>query len=116
MEIGSEKDKDHTFRLLLATNWPFSQVRSFRGQLWRGLVDKDFRSDDGSYFAVADVAVFVPILEMAGFDRIRYVPEIQMISNRETVINDDKVNRVQVIDHAYQLAQREPKDKWKKLT
>jgi glycosyltransferase involved in cell wall biosynthesis len=116
MEVGSEKDKDHTFRLLLATNWPCSQVRSFRGQLWKGLVDEDFRSDDGSYLSVADVAVFVPILEMAGFDRIRYVPETQMIYNRETVLNDDKVNRVQVIDHAYQLAQREPKDKWKKLT
>jgi len=116
MELGSEKDKDYTFRLLLATRWPCSQVRSFRGQLWRGLTEEDFRSDDGSYFSVADVAVFVPILEMAGFDRIRYVPEIQMIYNRENLLNDDKVNRAKVINHAYELAQKTPKDKWKKLT
>ena len=63
--------------------------------------------------AVADVAVFVPILEMAGLDRVRYVPEIQMIYNRETPLNDDKVNRGLVINHALQLAKKKPKQVWK---
>lgn len=116
IEIGSESNKDHTFRLLLATNWCLSQVRSFRGELWRGIDDADLRATDGSYLAVADVAVFVPILEMAGINRVRYVPEIQMVYNRETAINDDKVNRDKVINHAYQLARKEPKEQWKNLT
>ena len=84
--------------------------------MWRGIDDADLRATDGSYLAVADVAVFVPILEMAGINRVRYVPEIQMVYNRETAINDDKVNRDKVINHAYQLARKEPKEQWKNLT
>jgi len=113
IEVGSEDQTDYTFRLLLATKWCLSQVRSFRGKLWKGIEDEDLRAEDGSYLAVADVAVFTPILEMAGINRVKYVPEIQMIYNRETANNDDKVNRDKVIDHAYQLARKEPKEQWK---
>lgn len=107
------EDPHQMVRLYLLTGWIFSQIRSFRGKLWRGLDEQDFRSNDGSYLAVADVAVFCPILEMAGINRIKYVPEVQMIYNRETNLNDDKVNRSLVIDHALQLARKEPKDLWK---
>jgi glycosyltransferase involved in cell wall biosynthesis len=107
------EDPHQMVRLYLLTGWIFSQIRSFRGKLWRGLTDEDFRANDGSYLAVADVAVFCPILEMAGLNRVRYVPEVQMIYNRETNLNDDKVNRSLVIDHALQLAQKNPKDLWK---
>ena len=88
-------------------------MRSFRAFLWKGLEEEDFRSEDGSYLAVADVAIFLPVLEMAGINRLRYIPEVQMIYNRETPINDDKINRNLVIDHAFQLASREIKQVWK---
>ena len=99
-------------RLYLCIGWIFSQVRSFRAKLWKGINDKDLRASDGSYLAVADVAVFIPVLEMAGLDRVKFVPEVQMIYNRETPINDDKVNRKRVIAHAHELANKEPKQQW----
>lgn len=100
-------------RLYLIKGWIFSQVRSFRGRLWKGIDEEDFLSADGSYFSVADVAVFCPILEMAGLERVRFVPEVQMIYNRETPLNDDKVNRDLVIRHAIEIAHRAPKELWK---
>ena len=108
-----EDEYDASFRLILASGWFMSQIRSFRGKLWRGLEESDFKTKDGSYFAVADVAVFVPVLEMAGFDRVKYVPEIQMIYNRETPFNDDKVHRELVVSHAKELSRKTPKRKWK---
>ena len=105
-------DPNQMIRLYLLSGWIFSQVRSFRAFLWGGLEAEDFRADDGSYLAVADVAVFCPILEMAGLHRVRYVPEVQMIYNRETPSNDDKVNREQVVEHALQLARKNPKWVW----
>jgi len=109
----SIEDPYKPFRHYLLTGWIFSQVRSFRAFLWKGLEEEDFRSEDGSYLAVADVAIFLPVLEMAGINRLRYIPEVQMIYNRETPINDDKINRNLVIDHAFQLASREIKQVWK---
>ena len=108
-----EEHLDSSVRLMLASGWFMAQIRSFRGKLWRGLEDSDFRVEDGSYLAVADVAVFVPVLEMAGLDRVKYVPEIQMVYNRETPLNDDKVNRERVVHHAMQLARKTPKRRWK---
>lgn len=112
ISLSSAEEKDYTFRLILATGWCLSQVRSFRGKLWKGISDSDLRAKDGSYLAVADVAVFVPVVEMAGVSRLEYVPEVQMIYNRETPINDDKVNRSKVINHAKELALKEPKEQW----
>ena len=99
-------------RLFLTLGWIFSQVRSFRAKLWRGINYRDLKTKDGLYLAVADVAVFVPVLEMAGLNRVKFVPEVQMIYNRETPLNDDKVNRRRVIVHALELATKEPKQQW----
>lgn len=94
--------------------WIFSQIRSFRSFLCKGLSYNDFVADDKDYFLIADCAVFVPILEMAGLKRVKYVPEIQMIYNRENPLNDDKVNRDKAILHNTYLRSRESKDLWNK--
>lgn len=107
------EDPTIPIRVYLVMGWIFSQVRSFRGRLWKGIDEEDFRSNDGSYLAVADVAVFCPVLEMAGVERVKFVPEIQMIYNRNTPLNDDKVNRDLVINHAVQIARKQPKSVWK---
>jgi glycosyltransferase involved in cell wall biosynthesis len=107
-------DLSKTPREYLATNWIFSQVRSFRAFLCEGLSSEDFMSTDGGFIAVADVAVFVPVLEMAGLDRVKYIDKIQMIYNRDTPNNDDKVNRSLVIAHAREVMMNKPKELWKK--
>lgn len=99
-------------RSFLLKGWIFSQVRSFRAFLWESLTEEDFRSISGKYFLIADVAVFIPILELAGFSRVKYVPEVQMVYNRDNPLNHDKTDPQEAIQNAFELSQREPKQLW----
>jgi glycosyltransferase involved in cell wall biosynthesis len=102
-------DKNKPIRSYLVSGWIFSQVRSFRSNLLKYLKEEDFKSIDGSYISVADVAVFIPILELCGVERVKFIKDIQMIYNRDNPLNDDKVNRRLVICHARELYHRDPK-------
>lgn len=59
-------------------------LRTFRRFLWNTIHDADLRAPDGTYFKTArDFAAMIPMLEMAGFDRIRYLDELLYVYNHK---------------------------------
>lgn len=71
-----------------------SHLRTMKHRLWKSIDDADLRDSAGSYASIAgDVAMMFPALEMAGFDRVRFVREILYVYNQETPFNDGKQHR-----------------------
>ena len=74
-------------------NVPFraSHLRTMKYRIWKNIHDDDLRDDNGKYASIAgDVAIMLPALEMAGFDRVRFIKEILYVYNQETLFNDGK--------------------------
>jgi glycosyltransferase involved in cell wall biosynthesis len=70
----------------------FSHLRTFRYFLWKGIDDKDLRNSVGQYFKVTwDVAMMLPMVEMAGLDRVKRVEKILYIYNNLNPLNDYKL-------------------------
>jgi len=58
------------------TPWRASQLRTFKYKLWKHVKDEDLRDGEGNYFTSAgDCAYMWPMMEMAGYDRIRFIPD-----------------------------------------
>ena len=70
-----------------------THLRTWRAFLWRE-IDADYlKDDDGKYWEVAgDLSFMYPMIEMAGKENYRFMPEINYIYNEETPLNDHKVN------------------------
>jgi glycosyltransferase involved in cell wall biosynthesis len=59
-----------------AQNWCVTQLRSFKGYLWRELDDSLFRDERGEYFrAAGDLSLYFPLIEAAGAYKTCFVPE-----------------------------------------
>ena len=77
-------------------SYPFisSHLRTFKSKLWNAIRDEDLRDEDGRYYGSAwDVAFMLPMLEMAGADRILYIPNILYCYNRFNPISDDQIRQ-----------------------
>ena len=58
-------------------SWRFSQLRSFKRYLFDLLPDKTFRDREGNYFrAAGDLALYLPMAELTGSEKICFIPEI----------------------------------------
>jgi hypothetical protein len=56
--------------------WSWSHLRTFRASLIPNLLEEDMKDSSGKWFSSApDVAIFLPILELCGKDRIRFINE-----------------------------------------
>lgn len=83
---------DNNFREKILTGWPFSHPRTFRRKMFSRIKMKDLKDEAGNlYTSAQDVAIFLPILEMAGKDRIAYIPETLVTYNVDNPLNDHKI-------------------------
>jgi len=58
-------------------SWRFSQLRSFKRYLFDMLADETFLDRDGNYFrAAGDLALYMPMAELVGSEKIHYIPEL----------------------------------------
>ncbi len=93
---GSYKPEDfqnNGIRNLSLGNWRASHTKTMKYVLFRNIKESDLKDSNGKWLKSAyDTSFFFPALEMAGFNRIQYIPEITYVYNRETQYNDDKVN------------------------
>lgn len=56
--------------------WCFSHIRSFKAYLFHLLGDEDFRDPAGGYFrAAGDLSLYLPMAELAGAEKICFVPK-----------------------------------------
>ncbi len=74
--------------------WQPTHFFSFKRRHFLKIDPADFCTDDGGWFgAMYDMALSVPLLEMAGWDRCCYLPRALYAYNRLRSDNDDKVRR-----------------------
>lgn len=69
-----------------------SHLRTFKAKLWDAIDKEHFKDAEGKYFQTAwDLAFMFPMLEMAGFDRVRFIQHDLLMYNQETPFNDGKL-------------------------
>jgi hypothetical protein len=62
--------------------WVTSHLKTYRAGLLRRILSADLQTPDGAWLSHArDMAVMYPVLEMAGYERSRYLPNTLVIYN-----------------------------------
>lgn len=89
--------------------WRASHLRTFKYKLWRRIKDNDLRDERGAYFESAwDLAIMWPMLEMAGFDRVKFIPEKLLVYNMENPSSDSKLRVKQQMYFTDYIARKTP--------
>ena len=69
----------------------FSHLRTWKTFLWKSIPQDYLRDDDGEYFkSAADVAYTFSLLELAGEENYRFLPELYYVYNAESPYDDHK--------------------------
>ncbi len=72
--------------------WVATHLRTFKRFLFDGVRDADLRGPDGRYWrATWDMALMFPMLEMAGAEHVRHLPDVLYVYNHA---NPRSVHRV----------------------
>ena len=106
-------DKKDFDNLRKVQRFKISQMRNFRAGLFQKIHELDpelsnFKNKKGEFYTMAgDVALTYPMLEMAGFDRIKHNTKHLYVYNRHSPINNDKVDQsMQWNNHAEVLSKK----------
>jgi glycosyltransferase involved in cell wall biosynthesis len=92
----SQADFDRGLR---KSGFKVSHIRTFRAGLYHSIADQDsgfscMMDDKGEWYRMTyDVAMFLPMLEMAGLKHTFYNDKKLYVYNRGNPISDDKVNQ-----------------------
>lgn len=90
-------------------NWRASHLRTFKYKVWKNVRDEDLKGPDGLYARVAwDLAIMFPMLEMAGQNRVKFVPEAIYVYNQESPFNDGKMRLQEQMQFADYFAAKPP--------
>lgn len=87
------------FDNLRAAPFRVSHIRTFRAGLYHKIQEQDsdfacLKDKNGNFYKITyDVAIVLPLMEMAGFDRVKYNDAVLYIYNRSNPISDDRVNQ-----------------------
>jgi len=85
-------DWDNLRKDLKKNGWPFSHLRTFRSGYTEHIQDRDLRDEDGEYYISAyDAALFLPITEMAGRDKVTFINHPLVSYNRHNPIRDGRI-------------------------
>jgi glycosyltransferase involved in cell wall biosynthesis len=69
----------------------FSHLRTWKSFLWKAIPKNYLKDDNGEYFkSAADVAYTFSLLELAGEENYRFLPELYYVYNAESPYNDHK--------------------------
>lgn len=109
---------DKPFRhCILNGGWRYSHLRTFRAHLIPYLKEQHCKDINGNWYAAAaDVAVFLPMLEMSGKDRVRFINEdlvyYRIHNNCNHTRRDLAHNQIRC---AYELSARKPFSRLERL-
>lgn len=109
------QDQDHSIAAPLLTTvpvrqqtWRFSQLRSFKAYLFDLLNDDTLRDTNGNYFrAAGDLALYLPMAELAGPEKVRYIQE-KLYYYRVHENCNFKVLRQEQLDNNWLIRSRPP--------
>lgn len=94
--------------------WYASPLRSFRAGLYHhiGQQDPDYscmKDARGEWFTTAmDMALMYPLLDLAGFDRVRYNDRVLYVYNVENPLNVHKVEPQKEIESGIEIRRKKP--------
>ncbi len=94
--------------------WYASPLRSFRAGLYHQIKQQDpdyacMKDSHGEWFTTAwDMALMYPLLDLAGFDRVRYNDRILYVYNVENPLNVHKVEPQKEIDDGIEIRRKKP--------
>lgn len=94
--------------------WRTSHVKTFRAGLFHAIAQQDpdydcLKNEGGAWLMSAvDVALMAPLIELAGFDRVRYNDELLYIYNDENPMNHHCVDRQAQWENLLQVAKKRP--------
>lgn len=77
---------------LRVTNANATHLRSWRAKLWKAIAIEDLKVDGWYADNAGDVFFMLPMLEMAGDDRIKFISECLYVYNEDNPLNEHKVN------------------------
>lgn len=95
----SSEYSEKEFENLRKAPFRVSHLRTFRAGLYHSIKEQDpgflcLKDSNGDFYKMTyDVAVMLPILEMAGKEKVIHNKSILYIYNRDNPISDDKVNQ-----------------------
>lgn len=73
--------------------WYSTHLRTCRAFLMKNIKEEHLKAPSGNFWEMTgDQAVFFPVLEQAGKDRVLYTEDINMIYNGANPLNDHKVD------------------------
>jgi glycosyltransferase involved in cell wall biosynthesis len=99
MKCCSREYTEKEFEDLRKSPFKISHIRTFRAGLYHNLEKQDpkltsLKDSNGNWYQMTyDVAMFLPMLEMAGKKHVYHNTKQFYIYNRENPISDDKVNQ-----------------------
>ena len=86
-----------------------SHLRTFKYKCFKGIPEHYFRNKNGRYFdSAGDVALMYSLMENAGFENIKFIPEVLYIYNRETEFNEDKTKNQTQLTNLLEIINKAP--------
>jgi hypothetical protein len=80
-------------REYIKAGWIFSHLRTFRFNVLQTLKKESLFTKESPprlFPAAPDVALMAPILELAGYDRVKYINDVLCVYNRDNPLGEDK--------------------------
>jgi glycosyltransferase involved in cell wall biosynthesis len=103
------------FDNLRTARFTASHLRTWRVFLWRAIRDEDHKDSNGTYFRLnGDLAYMLPMLEMAGPEHYKFLPEVSLIYNEQNPLNDHKVDMNLVNTLAVEIRNRKKYERLKR--
>lgn len=102
------------FKNLRAAPFRVSHLRSFRAGLYHKIAIQDptfscMQDKNNQWYKVTyDVAMFLPMLEMAGFEHVKHNKVPLYLYNRDNPISDDKVRQQEQWDVHEEILKKKP--------
>lgn len=94
--------------------FPADHLRTYRAWLFQCVEEKDFLDQRGRFVASAsDLAAMLPMLEMAGSCKAKFVPDILYLYNVASPLNDFKLRRANQKGMARLIRSRMPYERLK---
>jgi glycosyltransferase involved in cell wall biosynthesis len=101
--------KEHFEKGLRHYDWRGTHLKTFKYKIWKHVKDQDLKDTQGIYFSTSwDMAMMWPMMEMAGYHRILYIPEPLYIYNKEGPYNDFKLRLKEQMFYADYIAAMKP--------
>lgn len=114
---GWTKDVEN-IDLIYSEPWVFTHLKTFKAGLYRKIKKEDFIDPETNYYfkATGDINITIPMIQMAGINKIKHLPDVNYIYNCNNPINSHKVRSNEQIRIRKYIMTRKPYEQIKTLS